>query len=52
MSAKAWLLDYFTRSYRNGSIAQHDHERDILFSLRMPESVFDIAVFRPQPVKI
>jgi hypothetical protein len=29
--------------YRNGSIVKHDLEREILFSLRMPESVSDIA---------
>jgi hypothetical protein len=30
--------------YRNGSIVEHDHEREILFSLRMPESVSDISI--------
>jgi hypothetical protein len=33
--------------YRNGSIVTHDHEPGIVFSLGMPESVSDIAVFRP-----
>ena len=32
--------------FHNGLIVKHDHERDILFSLRMPESVSDIAVYR------
>jgi hypothetical protein len=31
-------------SFTKESFAQHDHERDILFSLRIRESVSDIAV--------
>jgi hypothetical protein len=35
--------------YRNGSIVKHDHRREILFSLRMPESVSDIGVYQLEP---